>query len=93
MKTGCIEPWLFILRLESFIYIKIRHNLFAHNYMLSNVVSLLNSLFLHLLAYLCYSTRKSLSAVIVSGVSGTFFRFKLEGVRNENTQARCVSLS
>ena len=53
-ESWCIEALLFILCLKSFIYIKIRHNLFAYNYMLLNLVFLLNSLSFHLLAYFFY---------------------------------------
>lgn len=58
LESWRIEAWLFILRLKSFIYIKIRHKLFACNYMLSGFVFLLNSLFRHLLAYLFYAFRE-----------------------------------
>ena len=58
-ESWCIEASLFILCLKSFIYIKIRHNLFAYNCMLFNLVFLLNSLFLSpsCLFLLCYSMR------------------------------------
>lgn len=71
-----IEAWLFILRLKSFIYIKIRHNLFAYNYMRCNLVFLLNSLVLHLVAYCFYVIpwKTLMSTVIISAVVRNFAR-------------------
>lgn len=77
LENWCIEAWPFILRLKSFIYIKIRHNLSTYNYMLFNLVFLFNSLFLHLLAhvFMLFHQKKKrfLSTIIVSAAFGDFF--------------------
>lgn len=80
-ESWCIEAWLFILRLKSFIYIKIRHKLFACNYMLSGLGFLLNSLFRHLLAYLfCVIPWKTFTGtIIISAVFRICFYFREGG--------------